>query len=96
MESKRVATLTLDDGRSVELPILEGTLGPDVIDIRALGKMGVFTYDPAFFSTSSCTSNNRCRARGVTAGRLDGLQETEAATANPEDFSFEQIAEIAF
>ena len=57
METKRVATLTLDDGRSVELPILEGTLGPDVIDIRALGKLGVFTYDPAFFSTSSCTSN---------------------------------------
>jgi citrate synthase len=57
MESKRVATLTLDDGRSVELPILSGTLGPDVIDIRALGKLGVFTYDPAFFSTSSCTSN---------------------------------------
>lgn len=56
MESKRVATLTLDDGRSVELPIFSGTLGPDVIDIRALGKLGVFTYDPAFFSTSSCTS----------------------------------------
>ena len=56
MESKRVATLTLDDGRTVELPIYSGTLGPDVIDIRALGKLGVFTYDPAFFSTSSCTS----------------------------------------
>lgn len=56
MENKRVATLTLDDGRSIELPILSGTLGPDVIDIRALGKLGVFTYDPAFFSTSSCTS----------------------------------------
>ncbi len=57
MESKRVATLTLDDGRRIELPILSGTLGPDVIDIRALGKLGLFTYDPAFFSTSSCTSN---------------------------------------
>jgi citrate synthase len=56
MESKRIATLTLDDGRSVEFPILSGTLGPDVIDIRALSKLGVFTYDPAFFSTSSCTS----------------------------------------
>ncbi|MDO8988563.1 MAG: citrate synthase [Sideroxyarcus sp.] len=56
MESKRVATLTLDDGRTIELPIFSGTLGPDVIDIRALGKLGVFTYDPAFFSTSSCTS----------------------------------------
>jgi citrate synthase len=57
MESKRVATLTLDDGRRIELPILSGTLGPDVIDIRALGNLGLFTYDPAFFSTSSCTSN---------------------------------------
>ncbi|MFA7399769.1 MAG: citrate synthase [Sideroxydans sp.] len=57
MESKRVATLTLDDGRSIEFPILSGTLGPDVIDIRTLSKLGVFTYDPAFFATSSCTSN---------------------------------------
>ena len=57
MENKRVAILTLDDGRRIELPIISGTLGPDVIDIRALGKLGMFTYDPAFFSTSSCTSN---------------------------------------
>ena len=56
MKKDRLATLTLDDGRSVQLPILSGTLGPDVIDIRNLGKLGVFTYDPAFFSTASCTS----------------------------------------
>ncbi len=56
MKKNRVATLTLDDGRSIELPILSGTLGPDVIDIRALNKLGVFTYDPAFFATASCTS----------------------------------------
>jgi citrate synthase len=56
MENKRVATLTLDDGRSIELPIMSGTLGPDVIDIHNLAKLGVFTYDPAFFSTASCTS----------------------------------------
>ena len=56
MENKRVATLTLDDGRSIEFPILSGTLGPDVIDIHNLTKLGVFTYDPAFFSTASCTS----------------------------------------
>ncbi|MGC2167417.1 MAG: citrate synthase [Gallionella sp.] len=56
-ENKRVATLTLDDGRQVELPIMSGTLGPDVIDIRALGKMGLYTYDPAFFSTASCSSD---------------------------------------
>jgi citrate synthase len=56
MEKQRVATLTLDDGRSIELPIMSGTLGPDVIDIHGLSKLGVFTYDPAFFSTASCTS----------------------------------------
>jgi citrate synthase len=53
---KRVATLTLDDGRQIELPMMSGTLGPDVIDIHALSKLGIFTYDPAFFSTASCTS----------------------------------------
>jgi len=56
MDNKRVATLTLDDGRSVEFPILSGTLGSDVIDIKNLAKLGLFTYDPAFFSTASCTS----------------------------------------
>src|ERR1022692_1515533 len=56
METKRVATLTLDDGRSVELPILSGTLGPDVLDIHNITKLGLFTYDPAFFATASCTS----------------------------------------
>ncbi len=56
MEKKRIATLTLDDGRSIELPVLSGTLGPDVVDMRTLNKLGVFTYDPAFFATASCTS----------------------------------------
>ena len=55
-QKNRIATLTMDDGRSLELPILSGTLGPDVIDMRTLGKLGIFTYDPAFFSTASCTS----------------------------------------
>jgi citrate synthase len=57
MENKqRVATLTMDDGRSIELPILSGTLGPDVVDVRAINKLGVFTYDPSFTATASCTS----------------------------------------
>lgn len=56
MEKKRVAKLTLDDGRSIELPVLSGTLGQDVIDIRELGKLGMFTYDPGFLSTASCSS----------------------------------------
>ena len=55
-QKKRVATLTLDDGRSVELPILSGTLGADVIDINGLSKLDIFTYDPAFFATASCIS----------------------------------------
>jgi citrate synthase len=55
-QKQRIATLTLDDGRQIELPMMSGTLGPDVIDIHALGKLGIFTYDPAFFSTASCTS----------------------------------------
>ncbi len=56
MDSKRFATLTFDDGRQVQLPILAGTLGPDVIDLHNLAKLGLFTYDPAFFSTASCSS----------------------------------------
>ncbi|MEW5904236.1 MAG: citrate synthase [Pseudomonadota bacterium] len=56
MENNRTATLTMDDGRTIELPILSGTLGPDVVDMRNLNKLGVFTYDPAFFATASCTS----------------------------------------
>ena len=55
-QKKRFATLTLDDGRQMEFPIMSGTLGPDVIDINQLSKLGIFTYDPAFFSTASCTS----------------------------------------
>ena len=57
MKTHRVASLTLDDGRSIELPILAGTLGPDVLDIRGLSKLGIFTYDPAFVSTASCSSS---------------------------------------
>jgi citrate synthase len=56
---KRTATLSFSDGSpSVEFPILSGTMGPDVIDIRSLfTKTGVFTYDPGFMSTAACTSN---------------------------------------
>jgi citrate synthase len=52
------ATLTFSDGTpSLDLPLYKGTIGPDVIDIRALyGKTGKFTYDPGFLSTASCNS----------------------------------------
>jgi citrate synthase len=54
--TERKATLTIGDEAPIELPILTGTLGEDVIDIRALGKHGYFTYDPGFLSTASCRS----------------------------------------
>ena len=54
----RNATLTFDDGSpSVTFPILPGTVGPEVVDIRTLyGKTGRFTYDPGFLSTAACVS----------------------------------------
>ena len=49
-------TLKLGD-KEVTLPVLKGTTGPDVIDIRKLyGETDVFTYDPGFTSTASCES----------------------------------------
>jgi len=52
------ATITFDSGIApIELPILSGTLGNDVIDIRSLGKHGIFTYDPGFMSTAACNSS---------------------------------------
>ena len=45
------------DGKAVELPILKGTDGPAVVDIRKLyAEADVFTYDPGFTSTASCES----------------------------------------
>ena len=50
-------TLTFDNGLApIELPVLSGNLGADVIDIRNLGQHGIFTYDPGFLSTASCSS----------------------------------------
>ncbi|MDP6805436.1 MAG: citrate synthase, partial [Rhodospirillales bacterium] len=44
-------------GRSFELPILDGSIGPSVIDVRKLySDTGYFTYDPGYTSTGSCES----------------------------------------
>ena len=44
-------------GVTAEFPVLKGTLGPDVVDVRKLyGQTGMFTYDPGFTSTASCSS----------------------------------------
>ena len=56
MSNQRTAMLTVD-GKSVELPIYSGTMGPDVIDITKLhAQTGMFTYDPGFMSTAACKS----------------------------------------
>ncbi len=57
--SEKLATLSFSDGTpSVDFPVFSGTIGPDVVDVRALyAKTGKFTYDPGFMSTASCRSN---------------------------------------
>jgi len=55
--SKEKCKLTLPDGTEVELDILEGTLGPKMIDVRDLfQKTGMFTFDPGFTASGSCVS----------------------------------------
>jgi citrate synthase len=53
-------TVTLIDnatGKRFELPVLSGTAGPDVIDVRRLYQdTGYFTFDPGYTSTGSCES----------------------------------------
>jgi citrate synthase len=58
MSAKRSATITLDGtNKSTNLPLLSGSLGPDVLDIRKLhAGLGVFTYDPGYGATASCDS----------------------------------------
>ena len=81
--AERKAYLDLGDGRGpIELPIYSGALGPDVVDIRALAKHGVFTYDPGFMSTASCNS-------GITF--IDGDQGLLLYRGYP----IEQLAEQA-
>ncbi len=52
------ATLSFSNGSpSVEMPVYQGNIGPDVIDIRKLyAQTGMFTYDPGFLSTAACQS----------------------------------------
>ena len=56
--SDNKATLSFSNGSpNIEMPVYQGTIGPDVIDIRKLyGQTGMFTYDPGFLSTASCQS----------------------------------------
>jgi citrate synthase len=42
--------------KQIDLPVFEGTIGPDVVDVRGLTGEGLFTFDPGFMSTASCES----------------------------------------
>src|ERR1700747_2028703 len=54
--ASKTATLTVGN-KTYDFPILNGTVGPDVIDIAKLyAQTGMFTYDPGFTSTASCQS----------------------------------------
>ncbi len=51
------AQLALGPGKVTDMPLLSGTVGPDVVDIRKLyAETGCFTYDPGYTSTASCRS----------------------------------------
>ena len=56
--AKSTATLTDNEtGKSYEFPIIHGTVGPRLVDIRKMyGESDMFTYDPGFTSTGSCGS----------------------------------------
>jgi citrate synthase len=44
-------------GKDLDLKVMHGSVGPDVLDIRKLyAQTGMFTYDPGFTSTASCDS----------------------------------------
>jgi len=57
MSTKATLTLTGDkETKTFDLPVLDGTLGPSVIDVTGLAKNQWFTYDPGFMSTAACES----------------------------------------
>ena len=58
MSVEENAKLTLPGGKTYEFPIIQGAVGPNVIDMRSLYKQtGMFSHDPGFLSTSSCRSS---------------------------------------
>jgi citrate synthase len=50
------AELRVPGKEVISLPILSGTLGPNVMDVTGLNRFGIFTFDPGFQSTAACKS----------------------------------------
>ncbi len=58
MSSTHFTLSNPENGSSNELPIVRGTMGVSAVDVRKLySEQGVFTYDPGFVSTCSCSSS---------------------------------------
>lgn len=56
MTNKKAELYLSDTTTPLELPVISGTVGPDVVDVRSLVSKGIFTFDPGFVSTASCES----------------------------------------
>ncbi|MBS0562336.1 MAG: citrate (Si)-synthase [Proteobacteria bacterium] len=58
VSGKRSVTITVDGtNKALNIPLMDGTLGPPVADIRKLyGELGLFTYDPGYGATAACES----------------------------------------
>jgi citrate synthase len=56
--SAKKAQLTIDGvDKPIDLPVYEGSTGPDVVDVSSLVGQGFFTYDSGFMSTAACESD---------------------------------------
>ena len=56
--SEKKARLSFEGSdKTIEFPMYQGTLGPEVVDVRGLTAKGLFTFDPGFVSTASCESS---------------------------------------
>jgi citrate synthase len=80
--ARQSVTVTFDgSNKSASLPLIEGTIGPSVADIRKLySDLGIFTYDPGYGATASCSS-------GITY--IDG----DAGVLLYRGYPIEQLAE---
>src|SRR3546814_157894 len=87
-DAKRTAnrdTVTLTDnstGKSLELPVLSGSVGPRAIDVsRLYGETGSFPYDPGFTSTAACAADGGERKGTTPNGPLIGKPAVKPTTA---------------
>ncbi len=53
--TKKTAQLIIDK-QTIDFPVLAGSLGPNVLDVKNLVNYGHYTFDPGFYSTASCES----------------------------------------